>query len=85
MEFFTAQTASELNSVAVSYARDDDFVHFYDPENSEFFELIGKGVTDGSSFSGCSGFLSWFLVASSWPFSDLCFCIVLFLVPDCFD
>lgn len=44
LEFFTSVTASNLNTVPVVYsAEDDDFVHFYDPDNSEFFELIGKG------------------------------------------
>lgn len=44
LEFFTSVTAANLNTVPVSVAEeDDDFVHFYDPSNSEFFELIGKG------------------------------------------
>lgn len=45
LEFFTSVTASNLNTVpsAASDLEDDDFVHFYDPSNSEFFKLIGKG------------------------------------------
>jgi len=45
LEFFTSVTASNLNTVpaTASDLEDDDFVHFYDPSNSEFFELIGKG------------------------------------------
>lgn len=43
LEFFTSVTASNLNTVPATYSDDDDFVHFYDPNNSEFFELIGKG------------------------------------------
>lgn len=43
LEFFTSVTASNLNTVPATYSDDDDFVHFYDPSNSEFFELIGKG------------------------------------------
>ena len=46
LAFFTAETAAALDTVpaTVSDLEDDDFVHFYDPSNSEFFELIGKGA-----------------------------------------
>lgn len=45
LEFFTSVTASNLDTVpATASEDDDDFVHFYDPTNSEFFELIGKGA-----------------------------------------
>ena len=43
LAFFTAETAANLNTVPAIYSDDDDFVHFYDPNNSEFFKLIGKG------------------------------------------
>lgn len=44
LEFFTSATAANLNTVpAMAAEDDDDFVHFYDSTNSEFFELIGKG------------------------------------------
>lgn len=44
LEFFTSTTAANLDTVPATMSDEDDgFIHFYDPSNSEFFELIGKG------------------------------------------
>ncbi len=38
--FFSQEVANQLNNAPAAYARDEDFVHFYDPDNTAFQELL---------------------------------------------
>lgn len=38
--FFSQEVAGQLNTAPSTFAEDDDFIHFYDPENKAFQELL---------------------------------------------
>lgn len=38
--FFSPEVAGQLNTAPSTYAADDDFVHFYDPDNKAFHDLL---------------------------------------------
>lgn len=42
--FFSEETASNLDTVPVTFSDDDDFIEFYDPENKALFELLGRDL-----------------------------------------
>lgn len=40
---FSQETADDVDSVASTYAYDDDFIDFYDPDNKALWDLIEQG------------------------------------------